>query len=147
MNRIAVFAGSFDPMTKGHLALVERAMPLFDRIVIAVGLNREKQSTFPLEERLERIRRAVSHLPQVEVATYRGLTTDYCHEVGARFLLRGIRCLSDYEYERTVADNNRLLAPDIETVLLFADPEHSVISSSMVRELHAFGRDITPYLA
>ena len=147
MNRIAVFPGSFDPMTTGHLALLERALPLFDRIIIAIGLNREKQCSFPLEERLQRIRHAIAKIPQAEVQTYEGLTTDFCHQMGARFLLRGIRNLSDFEYERTVADNNRILAPDIETILLFASPEYAVISSSLVRELHAFGHDITPYLA
>ncbi|MBQ7061978.1 MAG: pantetheine-phosphate adenylyltransferase [Bacteroidales bacterium] len=147
MKRIAIFPGSFDPMTTGHLALLRRALPLFDQIVIAIGLNTAKQCTFPLDERLARIRQAVSQMPQVEVCTYQGLTIDLCHRYGAQFILRGVRNLSDFEYERTVADNNRLLDPDIQTVILLADPEHAVISSSLVRELHAFGHDISPYLA
>ncbi len=147
MDRIAIFPGSFDPMTTGHLALLKRALPLFDKIIIAVGVNKDKRSTFPLDERLDRIRRAVSAMPQVEVATYETLTTDFCHEKGARFILRGIRSVIDCEYERTLADINRTLAPDIETVLLFAEPSQAAVSSSMIRELQSFGKDVSDFLA
>lgn len=147
MDRIAIFPGSFDPMTTGHMALLKRALPLFDKIIVAVGVNKDKQGAFPLDERLQRIRKAVSAMPQVEVDTYTTLTTDFCREKGARFILRGIRSITDYEYERNIADINRRLAPDIETVLLFADPAQAVVSSSMIRELKSFGKDYSEYLA
>lgn len=146
MPRTAIFPGSFDPMTTGHLALLERALPLFDRIIVAVGVNTGKQGFLPVDERLERIRRAVAHMPQVEVLTYSCLTTDLCRQTGAQFILRGVRDAADFAYEQKIADINRLVAPDIETVLLLADPATAVISSSMVRELAAFGKDISKYV-
>lgn len=146
MPRTAIFPGSFDPMTTGHLALLERALPLFDRIIVAVGVNTGKQGFLPVDERLERIRRAVAHMPQVEVLTYSCLTTDLCRQTGAQFILRGVRDAADFAYEQKIADINRLVAPDIETVLLLADPATAVISSSMVRELAAFGKDVSKYV-
>lgn len=146
MPRTAIFPGSFDPMTTGHLALLERALPLFDRIIVAVGVNTGKQGFLPVDERLERIRRAVAQIPQVEVLTYSCLTTDLCRQTGAQFILRGVRDAADFAYEQKIADINRLVAPDIETVLLLADPATAVISSSMVRELAAFGKDVSKYV-
>ncbi len=146
MPRTAIFPGSFDPMTTGHLALLERALPLFDRIIVAVGVNTGKQGFLPVDERLERIRRAVAQMPQVEVLTYSCLTTDLCRQTGAQFILRGVRDAADFAYEQKIADINRLVAPDIETVLLLADPATAVISSSMVRELAAFGKDVSKYV-
>lgn len=147
MSRIAVFPGSFDPMTTGHLALLRRALPLFDRIVVAVGINTEKKGFMPVDERVERIRMAVAAMPKVEVTTYSCLTTDLCRQLGASFILRGVRDAADFAYEQKIADINRLIAPDIETVILLADPSTAIISSSMVRELAAFGKDINKYLA
>lgn len=146
MPRTAIFPGSFDPMTTGHLALLERALPLFDRIIVAVGVNTGKQGFLPVDERLERIRRAVAQMPQVEVLTYSCLTTDLCRQTGAQFILRGVRDAADFAYEQKIADINRLVAPDIETILLLADPATAVISSSMVRELAAFGKDVSKYV-
>ena len=146
MPRTAIFPGSFDPMTTGHLALLERALPLFDRIIVAVGVNTGKQGFLPVDERLERIRRAVAQMPQVEMLTYSCLTTDLCRQTGAQFILRGVRDAADFAYEQKIADINRLVAPDIETVLLLADPATAVISSSMVRELAAFGKDVSKYV-
>lgn len=147
MSRIAVFPGSFDPMTTGHLALLRRALPLFDRIVVAVGINTEKKGFMPVDERVEHIRMAVAAMPKVEVTTYSCLTTDLCRQLGASFILRGVRDAADFAYEQKIADINRLIAPDIETVILLADPSSAIISSSMVRELAAFGKDINKYLA
>lgn len=147
MSKTALFPGSFDPMTVGHLALLRKGLTLFDRIIIAVGVNTEKKNFLPVDERVERIRRAVAALPQVEVTTYSCLTTDLCHQTGAQFIMRGVRDAADFAYEQKIADINRLVAPDIETVLLFADPTTAVISSTMVRELAAFGKDINKYLA
>lgn len=146
MPRTAIFPGSFDPMTTGHLALLERALPLFDRIIVAMGVNTGKQGFLPVDERLERIRRAVAQMPQVEVLTYSCLTTDLCRQTGAQFILRGVRDAADFAYEQKIADINRLVAPDIETVLLLADPATAIISSSMVRELAAFGKDVSKYV-
>lgn len=147
MSRIAVFPGSFDPMTTGHLALLRRALPLFDRIVVAVGINTEKKGFMPVDERVEHIRMAVAAMPKVEVTTYSCLTTDLCRQMGASYILRGVRDAADFAYEQKIADINRLIAPDIETVILLADPSTAIISSSMVRELAAFGKDINKYLA
>lgn len=147
MSRIAVFPGSFDPMTTGHLALLRRALPLFDRIVVAVGINTEKKGFMPVDERVEHIRMAVAAMPKVEVTTYSCLTTDLCRQLGASYILRGVRDAADFAYEQKIADINRLIAPDIETVILLADPSAAIISSSMVRELAAFGKDIKKYLA
>lgn len=146
MNRIAIFPGSFDPMTIGHKRLIENALPLFDKIIVAIEVNRDKKYTFPLEERTERIAKAFESNPAIEVVSYNGLTTDLCHQKGAKFILRGIRNISDFEYERTVADNNRILDPSIETICLFAEPTYATISSSMVRELHAFGVDVSSFM-
>lgn len=147
MERIAIFPGSFDPMTTGHLALIRRSTALFDKIIVAVGINTGKNSFQPLAERLAHIRRAVADMPQVDVESYSCLTTDFCRQHDAGFILRGVRDNADYEYERKIADINHLLAPDIETVLILADPEHAVVSSSMVRELAAFGKDVSQWLA
>ena len=146
MSRLAVFPGSFDPMTIGHLALLRRALPLFDSIIVAVGVNIGKKGFMPVDERVERIRKAVSTMPQVDVVTYSCLTTDLCRQQGAQYILRGVRDAADFAYEQRIADINRLLAPDIETVILLADPAMAVISSSMVRELAAFGKDVSKYL-
>lgn len=145
MDRIAIFPGSFDPITIGHIALIKKALPLFDKIIVAIGINTVKKSFQPLEERLARIRRALSGMPQVVVEAYDCLTTDLCHQKGAKFILRGVRSNADFEYERNIADINRTVAPDIETVILLADPEMAVISSSMVRELAAFGKDVSKW--
>lgn len=144
--KTAVFPGSFDPITTGHIALINKALKLFDKIIVAVGKNLGKKQYLPLEERIERIRVATSQMPQVEVTNYDCLTTDLCHKLNAGFILRGVRDNADFEYERRIADINRIIAPDIETVLLFADPEHAAISSTMVRELDAFGKDVSPFV-
>lgn len=146
MSKTAIFPGSFDPMTTGHLALLKRALPLFDRIIIAVGVNLDKKSFHPIDQRLERIRKAVADMPQVEVDTYDCLTTDFCRQKGAGYILRGVRDSTDFAYEQKIADINRLIAPDIDTVILLADPQNAVISSSMVRELASFGKDINKYI-
>ncbi|MBO4945330.1 MAG: pantetheine-phosphate adenylyltransferase [Muribaculaceae bacterium] len=145
-SRTGIFPGSFNPFTLGHLSIVERALPLFDRLVIAVGVNANK-ATDPreLEARLEAIRRATSGMPGVEVASYSGLTVDFARETGASFIVRGVRSVADFEYERQIADVNRTLT-GIETVLLLATPELASVSSSIVRELQAYGCDVTKFL-
>ena len=145
MNKKVIFPGSFDPFTIGHANLVERAVRLFDEVVIAVGYNEQKKGWLPVEERVRALREYYSAMPQVRVESYTGLTVDFAQSQGARFILRGVRSVKDYEYELGIADINARLA-DVETVVLLADPTISGISSSVVRELHRFGRDITPWL-
>lgn len=145
MSETALFPGSFDPFTIGHLSIVERAAPLFDRIIIAVGENSFKKNSADVAVRVNSIRKAVEHIDNVEVISYAGLTVNACKEYGARFMLRGVRSVTDFEYERNLADINRRIA-GIETVLLFALPEHASVSSSVVRELDSFGYDTSSFL-
>lgn len=144
-ERIALFPGSFDPFTIGHQSLVKRGLALADRIIIAIGINENKQSYFPLEERLEAIRSLFQDDPRIEVITYHTLTTDLAEKTGAQFILRGIRSVIDFEYEKTIADINRTLT-GIETVFLLAEPQYAHISSSAVRELLHFGKDVSAFL-
>ena len=144
--KIAAFCGSFDPYTIGHDDILRRFLPLFDKIVIGVGYNERKQSMLSADERMEQISRIYKQQSKVEVQKYTDLTIDFSHRVGAKFLIKGVRSAKDFEYEREQAEINKLLAPDIETIVLFASPEKAAISSSMVRELKHFGRDITQLL-
>lgn len=130
----ALFPGSFDPFTTGHEAVLRRVLPLFDRIVVAVGINSEKRCMFSPEERVRRIEEMLADCPTVEVTSYTGMTIDLCHRVGAQCIIRGIRTSADFEYEQTVASVNRLQDPAIETLLVMADAEHRDISSTLERE-------------
>ena len=145
MSRIALFPGSFDPFTKGHQAIVERALPLFDRLVIAIGVNRAKKGWMPVEERLEKLRALYVNEPRVEVVAYETLTMDLAKEYGAKYVLRGVRSMADFEYERTIADANRKIG-GLETIFLISDADTAHISSSLVRELAAFGHDVSDLL-
>lgn len=142
-----VFPGTFNPFTIGHASLVERALPLCDRLVIAVGYNASKHQAGdePIEARVEAIRRVYAGEPRVSVVAYGDLTVDLCAREGARWMLRGVRSAGDFEYERNLADINRELA-GVETLLLYSLPQYSHISSSMVRELMAHGRDVSKYI-
>ena len=144
--RIAVFPGSFDPMTVGHWNILQRALPLFDQIIVAVGINTDKQCRQSHDERIAHLKELFRDTERISVASYSGLTVDFCHEHGAKFLLRGVRNMADFEYERNIADINRTIAPDIETVILFADPQYAAISSSMVRELQNFGKEVKDFI-
>lgn len=130
----ALFPGSFDPFTEGHEAIARRIAPLFDRLVVAVGVNSEKHCMFSPEERVARIRRMLADLPKVEVLSYDGMTIDLCHKVGAQCIVRGIRTSADFEYEQLVASVNRRQDPSIETLLVMADADHINISSTLERE-------------
>ena len=144
MNKV-IFPGSFDPFTIGHANLVDRAQRLFDEVIVAVGYNEQKSGWLPVEERVRALREYYNSNPKVRVESYTGLTVDFAQSQHARFILRGVRSVKDYEYELGIADINSRLA-DVETVVLLADPTISGISSSVVRELHHFGRDITKWL-
>lgn len=146
MERIALFAGSFDPVTIGHEALILRAVPLFDKIVVALGENTQKHCRFTLQQRMDWLRATFDHCPSVEVASYDGLTTDFCHARRIKYMLRGLRSSADFVYEENIARINNAVAPDIETIFLLSDKEHDTVSSTMVRELLAFGKDVTVWL-
>lgn len=142
---LLLFPGTFDPFTIGHASLVERALPMCDRLVIAIGYNPSKSSAETVAERVRNIERIYASEPRVSVVSYTGLTVDLCRRLGAGWMLRGVRSVADFEYERNLADINRRLA-GIETMLLYSLPELSYISSSMVRELAMHGHDISKYL-
>ena len=131
---IALFPGSFDPFTTGHEAILRRVLPLFDKVVVAVGVNSDKKYMFTVEERMARIREMLNDCPTVEVTSYSGMTVDLCHRLGAKVIIRGIRTAKDFDYEQTIAAVNRLQDPSIETLLLLADPEHVDSSSTLERE-------------
>ena len=134
-KKIAVFPGSFDPITKGHEDIVTRALPLFDEIVIAIGENSTKNYFFPLEKRKSFVQNAFGNNPKIKIDTYSGLTIDYCTKINAGFILRGLRNPSDFEFEKSIAQMNRAMAPEIETVLILTSPEFSAISSTIVRDI------------
>jgi pantetheine-phosphate adenylyltransferase len=145
MNRpIAVFPGTFDPITVGHVSIVRRALPLFDRIVVGVGANSTKATLFTVEQRLAWVRAAFAGDPQVEAEAYDGLTVDLCRRTGATFILRGLRNSTDHGYERSIALMNRQLA-GVETLFLPSAPEHAHISSTIVRELIANKADVSAF--
>ncbi len=144
-KRIALYPGTFDPFTTGHLSIVERGLALFDEIVIAVGINDSKRCYRPTDERVEHIRRVMKNQPRVRVISYGGLTVEAAKEQGANFILRGVRTVADYEYERNLAYANRNIS-GIETVLLYTLPELSYISSTMVRDLERNGYDVSRYV-
>lgn len=140
-----IFTGSFDPFTIGHDDIVRRALPLFDRIVIGIGVNEQKKYAQTTEERIENISRLYAEEPKIEVKAYRDLTVDFAKREGAHYIIKGVRSMKDFEYEREQAEINRRIG-GMETLLLFADPQLASISSSMVRELMHFGRDVSEFL-
>jgi pantetheine-phosphate adenylyltransferase len=144
--KIAVFPGSFDPITNGHVRIVERALPLFDKVIVAVGINSSKQALFTLEQRLEWLRAVFAHLPGVEIGFFEGLTAHYCNAIGARYLLRGIRNASDFDYEKTISQLNQIVGNNLETVFLISEPGQSHISSTIVREIIKGNGDASPFI-
>lgn len=136
MKRTAVFPGSFDPITMGHLDIIERAVPLFDKIIVAIGQNAQKNYMFSLEQRQNWIEKSLAKFPNVEVDTYEGLTVEYCQKKNARFILRGLRNPADFEFEKAIAHTNRAITKrNIETVFLLTSSGKSYISSSIVRDV------------
>lgn len=141
----AIFPGTFDPFTVGHFSVVKRALTFMDEIVIGIGINESKRTWFPTEKRVQMIRELYADESRIKVEAYSGLTIDFARECGAKFIVRGIRTVRDFEYEETIADINRKMA-GIETILLFTEPELTSVSSTIVRELLQFGKDVTPFL-
>jgi pantetheine-phosphate adenylyltransferase len=145
--KIAVFPGSFDPFTLGHLDVLRSALSLFDKIIVAVGYNMQKQGFCTVEERLRIIRESVSEFPNVEADSYRGLTIDYCRRVDAEFIVRGLRTTTDFELERVIAQANSKMDPGITTVFIPSGHEFAFITSTVVRDVMANGGDISPFMA
>jgi pantetheine-phosphate adenylyltransferase len=143
---IAVFPGSFDPITIGHVDIVKRAIPLFDKIIVAVGVNSQKAAVFNLETRIKWLQQVFAFSPKVEVASFEGLTVQFCARRNARFLIRGLRNASDFDYEKTISQLNTIIGDDIETVFLMSRPEFSHISSTIVREIIRGKGDVSPFV-
>lgn len=144
-KRVAIFPGTFDPFTRGHYSVVRRALSMFDEVVIAIGVNALKRPMFTAEERVAMLEGLFADEPRVRVLSYSGLTVDVARECGAQFMLRGVRSVMDFEYERSIADVNREIS-GLETVMLFTEPVYAHISSSVVRELIGYGRDVSAFL-
>lgn len=147
MKSIAVFAGSFCPFTKGHEDIVQKALPLFDEVVVAIGHNANKRDLFSVEQRLAWLQQIYKDEPKVKIMSYEGLTVELCQRLGARYLIRGLRNASDYNMEEEMRLANRMLCPEIETIFIPASPQWTAVSSSLVRELWALGADYSPYLS
>ena len=146
MAKIAVFPGSFDPITIGHVDLVKRSLPLFDKIIVAVGINTQKKYIFSLDQRLEWLNAVFDEEPKVEVGHFENLTADYCKKIGAKYLLRGLRNASDFDYEKTISQLNNIIGGGLETIFLISQPGYSHISSTIVREIIKGGGDASPFL-
>ncbi|MEI6890129.1 MAG: pantetheine-phosphate adenylyltransferase [Bacteroidales bacterium] len=146
MKRIAVFPGSFDPVTKGHESIVRRSVNLFDKLIIALGENSQKQSYFSMEQRLSWLRELFGQEEKIEISQYNGLTVEFCREKKARFILRGLRTSADFEFERGIGQMNKMMYPDIETVFLLCEPEYASLSSSIVRDILRHRGDVSRFL-
>ena len=146
MSRICLFPGTFDPITLGHVDIINRALPLFDKIIVGVGLNAAKVPMFSAEQRVQWINEIYEHEDKVEGGVYEGLTINYCKTIGAKFILRGIRYVSDFEYEKTIADANRTLDNTIETIFLTGEPKYTSVASTIVRDIIRNGGDARLFL-
>ena len=146
MQKTALFPGSFDPFTIGHESVINRALPLFDKIIIAIGENTNKPGFFPLIKRLEWIRTVFEGNDKVEITSYQGLTVDYCKKNNIGYILRGLRTSSDFEYERAIGQMNRSMNSTVETVFLLTEPEHTHVTSTIVRDIIRYGGDASIFL-
>jgi pantetheine-phosphate adenylyltransferase len=144
--KTAIFPGSFDPFTIGHESILRRAIPMFDKIIVMIGFNANKKSFFPLEKRLKWINQVFQNEKKVEVRVHEGLTVDFCKEVGAQYILRGLRTSSDFEYERAIAQVNKKMHPEIETVFLLTLPEHTPVNATIIRDIVFHGGDASMFL-
>lgn len=145
-GRIAVYAGSFDPITVGHVDIIRRGTLIFDEVIVAIGHNVRKQRTLPLDVRVAVVREVLLDVPRARVDVFEGLLVEYCRRVGACAILRGVRGVTDFEFEQPPGLANREMAPEIETVLLFANPRHAFVSSSLIKEIATHGGDVSAWL-
>jgi pantetheine-phosphate adenylyltransferase len=143
MKNIAIFPGSFDPITVGHVSIIQRALPLFEKVIVAIGINADKKTMFPIDRRISWIQQLFKDEPKVIVESYSGLTVDFCRQKEAGFILRGLRTAADFEFERGIGQVNRTLGPGIETLFLLTDACHTPISSSIVRDVIRHGGDVS----
>ena len=146
MQRICLFTGTFDPVTLGHIDIIDRSLPLFDKVVVGIGINASKNPMFTADQRKQWFEDIYKNQPQVEVAIYDGLTVKFCQSIGAKFILRGIRYVSDFEYEKTIADANRTMDRHIETIFLTGEPKYTSVASTIVRDIIRNGGDASPFL-
>jgi len=146
MSRICLFPGTFDPVTLGHVDIINRALPLFDKIYVGIGINASKSPMFTAEQRMQWVAEIYANEPRVESVMYEGLTVHYCQMIQAKFILRGIRYVSDFEYEKTIADANRTMDYNIETIFLTGEPKYTSVASTIVRDIIRNGGDATPFL-
>ena len=146
MSKIAVFPGSFDPITVGHVELVQRALPFFEKIIVAIGINSQKSTLFDFDQRMDWLKAVFKDEPKVEVDFFENLTAHYCRRIGARYLLRGLRNASDFDYEKTISQLNHIIGDGLETIFLISKPAYSHISSTIVREIIKGGGDASPFL-
>jgi pantetheine-phosphate adenylyltransferase len=146
MQRICLFPGTFDPITLGHIDILRRALPIFDHIVVGIGRNANKSPMFTTEQRIEWVNEIFKHESRVSAQSYDGLTIQFCKKINARFILRGIRFVSDFEYEKTIADANRSLDRSIETVFLTGEPQYTSVASTIVRDILRNGGDASSFL-
>lgn len=144
--KTALFPGSFDPITIAHVDILLRALPLFDKVVVGIGANSSKQGFLSVKKREEIVRAVFSAYPSIEVQLYEGLTVDFCRKVNARYMVRGIRSVSDFEYEKAIAQINQTMMPEVETIIILSKPEYSAISSTIVREILRNKGDVSKFL-
>lgn len=144
--KIALFPGSFDPVTKAHVDIVKRSVSLFDKIYIGIGANSSKQGLLSVAKREEMLRAVFEMEPKIHIVAYEGLTVDFCKSIGAQFMIRGIRTVSDFEYEKAIAQMNHTMAPDIESIFIVSKPGYSSISSTIVREIMRHQGDVSQFI-
>lgn len=146
MKKIALFPGSFDPITVAHIDILKRALPLFDEVVVGIGLNNTKQGFISTAKKEEMLQLVFQQEPKIKVATYEGLTVEYCKQIGAQYMIRGIRSASDFEYEKAISQMNQSMHPDIESVFIISRPGYSAISSTIVRDILRNGGNISQFV-
>jgi len=146
MQRICLFPGTFDPVTLGHTDIINRALPLFDKIIVGIGINSSKKPMFSPEQRMLWFQEIYKEEPRVEAHVYEGLTVNFCNRIGAKYILRGIRFVNDFEYEKTIADANRTLDKSIETIFLTCEPQYTSIASTIVRDILKNNGNASPFL-